>query len=329
MNTIESIFRSSDFFSHLSQNEQKKIARYSTLTTYENGDIVFSEGDPGNELYIVGSGEISISRITEEEKLLELARFIQGDLFGEMDFFQQGTRNATARAETESTLLRFPKEGYNFSDILNEYPAISAQLLHSFLTTIAGRIRNTNKLVTQNSPLVQELRKQVYGDKLTGLYNRSYLEEQLQSYLNEKNAPVSLLMAKPDNFKYINDTYGHEAGDQTLRILAGTYKNLIKPEDALVRFMGNEFGFVMTETRKADAAGFAKKLQKLVAGIDLSEVIGDDDFRLTLSVGIAVYPDYGDSATDIIELAHELPLIGRGRGGGRVLFPEDKEEGDT
>jgi diguanylate cyclase len=325
MTNILEILSGTDIFSRLSKRDLSIIAGYSKLLQFQEGDVVFTEGDPGTELYIVHRGEISISRRTKEEKTLELARFIEGDLFGELDFFQNSSRNADARAETATSLLQFPKEGFNFNDILTQHPAISAELLHSFLTIIAGRIRGTNKLVSENSPVIRELRKQMYGDKLTGLYNRTYLEEQLQSFFENERPPVSLLMVKPDNFKYINDKYGHEAGDQTLRILAGVYRKLVKPKDGLVRFMGNEFGFVLTGTGRKDAAAFTANLQRTIAELDLSEITGEkNDFRLTVSTGIAVYPEHGQTALRIIEQAHELPLIGRARGGGKILFPEDK-----
>lgn len=325
MTEIRTILTNTDIFSKLPEEYIDLIAEYSNLINFSPGAKVFSEGEPGDELYIVQSGEVSIRRITKEGKTLELARFIGGDLFGEMDFFQNAGRNADAFAETDLTLLRFPKNGYDFTNILREHPEISAELLHSFLTIVAGRIRTTNKIVTENSPLIQELRKQVYGDKLTGLYNRTYLEEQLQSYLTPSNSPVSLLMVKPDNFKHINDNYGHEAGDQLLRILGGVYKTELKPKDALVRFMGNEFGFVVTAADKKDAHIFGEKLQEKVYSMDITDIIGNDDFHLTLSIGIAVYPEYGETADDLIQKAHELPLIGRARGGGKILFPEEKE----
>ena len=218
---VRTMLKNTDIFSQLSEEEVNTITAYSNVKHFPAGTTVFSQGDSGTELYIIHNGEVSISRLTKEKKDLELARFINGDLFGELDFFQNSTRNATARAEADSDLLQFPKEGFNFNDILEKHPLLSAELLHSFLTIIAGRIRTTNKLVSENSPVIRELRKKMYGDKLTGLFNRTYLEEQLQSFLENERPPVSLLMVKPDNFKYINDNYGHEAGDQTLRILAG------------------------------------------------------------------------------------------------------------
>ena len=133
-------------------------------------------------------------------------------------------------------------------------------------------------------------------------------------------------MVKPDNFKFINDTFGHEAGDQTLRILGAAYSEMIGENDALVRFMGNEFGFVLINTGREDALRFAEQLQRMITNLDISEVIRDADFSITLSIGITVYPDYGASAQEIIQKAHELPLIGRARGGGKILFPEDKKE---
>ncbi len=325
---LHKILSSIPIFARLSEENVTTISEYSNLRHFEVGQSIFQMGDPGDKLYIIHKGEVSINR-KANGKSIELARFVEGDVFGEMDFFQNSPRNAAARAETDAALLQFPKRGYNFHDLLYDQPAISAQLLHSFLTVVAGRIRTTNELVSENSPLIQQLRKQVYGDKLTGLFNKTYLEEQFQSFCTKKKAPVCLLMVKPDNFKYINDTYGHEAGDQTLRILSREYRKTNVSANGLVRFMGNEFGFVLINTSPEEAVVFSKELQERITLLDLSEVIGQDPFHLTLSIGIAVYPDHGKKAEEIIQKAHELPLIGRGRGGGKILFPENKEERDS
>lgn len=326
MTDKQTLLEKTEIFSHLAADEIETLASCSEFKTFDKGFKVFTAGDPGKELYIVRKGEILISRKTSEGKELDLARVISGEMFGEMDLFQNSKRNADARAATDTSLLLFPGNGYSFESILHKYPTISAKILHKFLTVIAGRIRNTNKLITENSPVIRELKNQVYRDKLTGIFNRAYIEEQLPGFLNNPKRPVSLLMVKPDNFKYINDNFGHEAGDQSLRILAGAYQNLIGDELAVARFMGNEFALILDNTGKKNAEDFARRIQETLAGISLQEVTGENRFRLTASIGIAVFPDHGKKAGELIEKAHELPLIGRAQGGGKILFPESKEK---
>lgn len=326
MTDKQKLLKKTEIFSHLTPDEIEILAACSEYKTFHEGLPVFTSGDPGKELYIIQRGEILISRKTAEGKELDLARVITGEMFGEMDLFQNSKRNADARAVTDASLLLFPGNGYSFEEILRKYPVISAKILHKFLTVIAGRIRNTNKLITENSPVIRELKNQMYRDKLTGIFNHAYVEEQLPGFLKNPKRPVSLLMVKPDNFKYINDNFGHEAGDQSLRILAGVYQKLLGDELAVARFMGNEFALILENAGREEAENFAHKIQKTFAGLSLQDVTGENAFRLTVSIGIAVFPFHGKKAGELIEKAHELPLIGRAQGGGKILFPEDKEK---
>lgn len=321
------LLKNAGIFSRLTLDELKLLSDNSELCAYKQEETVFEAGEPAKELYIVRDGEVSVSRQSDSGKSIRIARLIPGDVFGELEFFKHAPRNASARASAikETVLLRFPKEGYDFQDMLKKEPRISAKLLHSFIALIAGRIRSTNKLISDNSPLVQEMRRQVYGDSLTGMFNKAYMEEQLHTFLTNPGKPVALLMIKPDNFKWINDNCGHDAGDETIRILARAYAGNLNDGDVAARFMGNEFGFIMPGLDKEKAFESALGFKELVHSLDLTEVTGNEDFRLTASVGIAVYPLHATTSSELIGKAHELPLIGRGKGGGKILFPEDKE----
>ncbi len=317
------LLRNTRIFSKLDKNDLEFIAEASSFRSYAKGEIVFLSGSPSEELYLVQKGDVLISREAEGREV-DIARFIQGDMFGEMELLQNLPRNATAKSESDSVLLVFPGNGVRFQDLLRDNPAVSAGILHEFLVIIAGRIRKTNSLIKENSPVVQELRKQVYGDKLTGLFNKTYLEENLGKLLCDPHNPVSLFMVKPDNFKLINDEYGHEAGDHALQIMAGALQKVIKPDCFAVRFMGNELSIAFPSCSKCDAESFAASLRSMMNSLDLSEITGGKDFRLSVSIGIAVFPDHADNAEELIAKAHELPLIGRARGGNVILFPEDK-----
>lgn len=311
-------------FSPLDGKVLKEISAFSSSGRYKKGQLVFAQDSPGEALYIVREGEISITRKIPNEADQEIARFVRGDSFGEMDLMTRSPRNAEARATVDSILLRFPGTGRRFEDLLEAHPVSGARVLHSFLTVTAGRIRKANNILKENSPWIQELRKQVYGDKLTGLYNKTFLEEKLQDYLKDKTAPLSLLMFKPDNFKQINDTHGHEAGDQTLILMAGLLRRIL-PEGALaVRYMGNELAAVLPNTGKDEALVLAKRIRDEMRNLDLRPITGGERFALTLSFGLALFPDHAKEAENLIALAHELPLLGRARGGNVILLPEDK-----
>src|SRR5208337_1651084 len=101
-----------------------------------------------------------------------------------------------------------------------------------------------DRLISEKAPWIEDLKRQLLRDKLSGLYNRAYLEEELPR-LVAAGRPVSLLVVKPDNFKTINDTCGHEAGDKTLVLIAEALKSCLTEGDLGIRYRGDEYCAVL------------------------------------------------------------------------------------
>jgi diguanylate cyclase (GGDEF)-like protein len=311
----------SEVFSTLEAQELEAIARSSRLYRYAAGEQIFSIGEPGDSLYVVADGKVRM--VAGDESQDVIAELVPGDTFGELDLLSGSPRGANARAEGAAVVLRFPGRGVSFGRVLAREPDVSARLLFVAMRMLAGRLRRSNAVLKENSPWIQEVRRQVYGDKLTGLYNKTYLEETLPGALGS-GAPVSLIMFKPDNFKHINDTCGHEAGDAVLRLVAVEVSRHLGEKGAAVRYMGNEIAVLLAGTDREASAARARELQTALGALDLSPA-GAKDIRLSLSFGIAVHPEHGKTADELIAAAHALPLKGRERGGNVILFPEDLE----
>ena len=235
------VLATASLFSTFDQKELDFLAVKSELVSFEAGQTIFEAGDPGDRLFIVASGSVVI--LSPDDGSV-LAEFVAADSFGELELLTGAERNASSRAEAAATLLAFPAGGAGLRAALSERPELAARILRSFLLVIVGRTRKSNALVKENSPWVRELRRQVYGDKLTGLLNKAYLEENLPKMLSSPQgpAPLALLMMKPDNFKEINDRFGHEVGDSTLVLVARELENAVGKEGIAVRYMGNELG---------------------------------------------------------------------------------------
>jgi diguanylate cyclase len=309
-------------FSSLSGEDLSFLATRCRLVEMSDAMEVFAPRTPAVCLYIVISGSVIIR--AEDDRAL-LAEYVAGDSFGEMEFFTGANWSALARCEGPCRLLAFPGHDLNLHSALKDRPKIAARIMRNFLLVISARIRNANTLVKENSPWVRELKRQVYADKLTALYNQAWLREQLDVPLREG---FILLMMKPDNFKEINDTYGHEAGDASLVLIARALESICPPEASIIRYLGNEMAIALPEFKKDEALRFAKKLQKSLAAVDLSSVATGTSSeklpRLRSSFGIAVYPEHGSSIAELIAACEELPLYARSKGGSLILFPEDK-----
>lgn len=325
------ILSSFRIFSTIPDSGISGIAACSDFVSCAKGDALFSVGDASGGMYILVSGEMSVIKVptTENETETEIARLVGGDSLGEIDMIAGTPWTVTVRAQEDSTLLQFPSGGMAFRDYVKSFPEIGSILLYSFIKDIADRTRRANVVLKENSPHIQELRRQMYEDKLTGLFNKTYLEENLPGMLSADGKPLALLMFKPDNFKLVNDLAGHEAGDGLLIHLARAIPDALPGGTTIIRYSGNEFGVILRNSGRESAIAMAEKIRNFYNYFDVSKFLALEGFHLTVSVGIAMYPEHATEPDGLIEAAHRLPLIGRGRGGNKILFPEDCTEGQA
>lgn len=320
------LLKSTTLFSSCSDEDLSVIASLSGYVDIPDGETVFIDGEEPDRLFVVDQGEIVIRKNNDDGRPVDIARFLAGDCFGELDMFTGELRNATAYSSGKASLLIFPDKEKRFNEILESYPKVSARLLHEFLVQISARIRGVNVLVKENSPLVKELKRQVYVDKLTGLYNKTCFDETLSRVLAGQYDSVGLLMYKPDNFKDINDSYGHEAGDKVLRYIADGLCELVPDRDMLFRYMGNENVVILPGAGRNELLRQADVIGGYLRSLDLCPILGTEPLKLSVSFGLGIAPDHGGEADSLIDKIHPLPLEGRRRGGNLCLFPEDSNE---
>ena len=165
-------------------------------------------------------------------------------------------------------------------------------------------------------------------DKLTGLYNRAYFEHYL--HLEIKRADrlkdqLSLIMMDIDEFKYYNDSFGHLTGDRILRTLGKLVKESIREIDLAVRYGGEEFAFVLPTTDKEGAVAVAERLRRVVYEHSFFSEDERTDKRLSVSVGVAVYPDEALSLEALIRSADMQLYRAKREGKNRVCFHSEKD----
>ncbi len=162
-------------------------------------------------------------------------------------------------------------------------------------------------------------------DSLTGLLNKREFELRLQDEVRRaKRArhPFVLLLVDLDYFKQVNDTYGHPAGDHTLRVLASLLKKQVREADYVGRYGGEEFGIILTDTSEQDARDTAERIRQLVE--KKAFAISDNaTINITLSVGLACYPDDAANAEMLIACADEALYKAKDNGRNRVISFSD------
>ena len=173
------------------------------------------------------------------------------------------------------------------------------QLIQRAIDKISGTLTNI--------ALREELQRFSYEDVLTNLKNRRFFTEFLEHEISssERNQePLSLLMCDIDYFKKFNDRYGHPAGDQALRTLAGLLSDSFRQADIACRLGGEEFVVIMPMAKAEDCLRRAEQLMSAVESTVI-EFNGEILENLTISVGIASWPELTSNANDLIQDADQ------------------------
>lgn len=162
-------------------------------------------------------------------------------------------------------------------------------------------------------------------DPLTGLYNRRHFDIELENILSEslaRNDPVCLLLVDLDRFKFINDTYGHPAGDQALRAIADLLRRLVRRGDYTARIAGNEFAMVLRAADIEQARRISDKLHAAIHATFIDLPVGR--FQLASSMGVACAPMHGKNSQELVAAAdvalYQSKRAGRNR--VQVLSPD-------
>ncbi len=312
------LIRKSDIFSQLREYELDIIARYSEFNRFSKGQTVFGHGSPADELYIVDKGRIGIICVEDEDDV-RIAQIVSGESFGELDFLGRTSRNAAAFAEEESILLRFPARGHNADDIFMKHVYLSALMLYRLLGIISERIWRVNDLLFEKTNWLRELHKQLSFDKMTGLFNQTFIREDFINLIPDLGNKAALLMIKPDNFKEINDRYGHDAGDRVLNLIAIFLQSDLKENDIGIRYRGDEFAAILANADKDEAVRRATEISNTYKAIDLTGLIESCTIKLEVSIGIALYPSDSVSSKALVETAHKRMMHARELGGDTII----------
>ncbi|TQV74081.1 EAL domain-containing protein [Aliikangiella marina] len=170
-----------------------------------------------------------------------------------------------------------------------------------------------------------ELQKLAHFDSLTGLPNRVLLEERTsQAILRAKrgNYNVTMLFIDLDNFKYINDTLGHDVGDELLKSLAERFNQLLRSTDTLARLGGDEFVLLLSQTHHPDDAGVIASKLKAAASQPFN--INEHELYVSTSIGIAVFPDDALTTGGLLKCADMAMYAAKESGKNNFHFFSEK-----
>lgn len=228
--------------------------------------------------------------------------------------------------QTKSLLLETPKiggvVGIGVQSEMAKDP-IRHIVIDSILTTLLNLVGSVKAIYKYT----KDLEYYATRDPLTALHNQRMFRELLGYEVGRStrhNEEFSLLMLDLDNFKTVNDRYGHAFGDQFLHAFAKVLENAVRPGDFVSRYGGDEFTIILPETGEEQAHTVAQRIARLLEKLALTAPDGTS-VRATTSIGIAIYPRHADDPRDLFVVADNMMYKAKRKGKNQIAIPDEHE----
>jgi diguanylate cyclase (GGDEF)-like protein/PAS domain S-box-containing protein len=170
-----------------------------------------------------------------------------------------------------------------------------------------GEVRefiSVSRDISERKRAEEQIEYQAYHDALTGLPNRLLFRDRLTvalAHARRLDVPLAVMFLDLDHFKNVNDTLGHSLGDELLKAIAARLRAVLREEDTIARMGGDEFTVLLSDLRNADDA--AVIAQKILEAVAYPVQVEGEELYITTSIGIALYPNDGDSAEALLKSA--------------------------
>ncbi len=175
----------------------------------------------------------------------------------------------------------------------------------------------------QKAALAELSKSSTWVDPLTGVANRLYFARRFESELRRAqnyHQSLGLVMLDIDDFKKINDTYGHPAGDLVIKKFAELVRSVTRSSDLVCRYGGDEFMVLVTTSNDQQVLAYAEKLVRTISATDVLVPRHGTLIRLTTSGGLAMFPEDGQSATELLHAADDALYEAKRQGRNRIVL---------
>lgn len=337
-----SYLRSFEKVAEISALAQKLMAKHGVAPHPDNFTLwyQFCSGDMP-ELKRRMQGLLASGQAFTEELNRELH-----DAFFSLDRQGSAMDGATSIAKAELThiLEQLELAGHGAAEYGRTLEDLSGKLAtdggrDAFKAVVDGALEATREMEQKNKSLeekfnassaeisrlredLETLRQEAQTDGLTGLANRKQFDKELRRLAQDatrEEADMSLLILDIDHFKRFNDLYGHQIGDQVLKLLARTLTDSIKGQDVAARYGGEEFCIILPDTGLAGAVKFAEIIRAKVSKKQITNRATDETLgRVRISIGVAGYRD-GEDLSHLVRRADEALYMAKRTGRDRVV----------
>jgi diguanylate cyclase (GGDEF)-like protein len=227
---------------------------------------------------------------------------------------------------TKTLIVDHPKIGGIVGIGVNA-DAVDDDTLRLVMDSILSTMLNVVGSVKAIHKYTRDMEYYATRDPLTDLYNRRVFWELFEyevARAQRHNYQFALLMIDLDNFKLVNDNYGHGVGDRYLQGIAHAIRGILRPGDIFARYGGDEFVLLLPDTQLQAAGGVA---QRLLESVNAMQIAADDGTTISgsASIGLAVYPLHADNAKDLFLFADNMMYKAKAGGKQQVGIPSEEE----
>ena len=321
--------RSLALFNTLTEEEFTVLHECLVVRTCKAQEILFEEGARSDEIFLVMTGEL-LTIVKSKSGDIVVAKFTDGEIFGEMAFFDQSPRSATCKANKESVLIEFSRDA--FKTFAVRFPKVAVKLYLGIFEVISSRLHSSNTFLAEMVAWGEHARKRSITDELTGLFNRRCFDDSLGNSifsLQVDSGTLSVCMIDIDHFAQLNREHGTKRGDDAIVILAKMLKQAFGgPKNIIARYGGDEFVLILPNKNAKEAGKMAERAIALLKESVGSKSDTQQPLRFTISMGIAEFPLHAQTQEQIVNAAdralYQAKALGRDR--WHIYEPDDHEE---
>jgi len=311
-------------FSDLDEKEFGIIAGLLKLIRLKKGEVIFKEGDFGEDMFIHLSGVLSAFIAQSDGTKRALFNIVPGDFFGEMSIITHEPRSVTIIVSEDSEIIKLSET--DFYSLISQHPKIGYKILKAINIVQNKWLNQSSKSVSDLMRWGETARRRAVTDEMTGLYNRRFLEESIIERFNNQSLNfrrMSLLMMDLDKIHGINDSYGTKAGDLVLIAAADMIRSGIRPGDIPTRLSGDEFAVLLPDTTEIDAAKIAERIRKNIekkqVEVPVTPGAAETVFIGTrTSIGISTAPTHANTLEELEETSDQALRKAKELGRNRI-----------
>ena len=283
------------------------------------GDVVSRQGrhEAACQAYLQA---LERAQHTDDPKETAAAHCALADHFAKQGAFQDALSHFKAHVALEQRLQREHVQlvlSSRLAEVEHQKAVKDAELQRLRNGELAEAIASLEKANQEKETLLQQLSQQAIEDPLTGLYNRRYLDDYLprECLLAQRHQrPLALALADLDNFKFINDTFSHQTGDQVLKIVASLFQSICRKSDVIVRYGGEEILLVMPDTGLPQAQEVCERVRRAVEDYPWAKI--HPELQVTLSMGVS--DAINRSGRLLLRRADRLLYVAKNAGKNRI-----------